>query len=1446
VAFFGALALLVAGSARAAQGIDLDQCANGTLASPVTCLSSPTGWQNGDLNSQNSHLREGDSVPFRVILTGLEGTSHTLVIQYDTLASGKHAYDYLTRWNRTTGGDPCSGVTGCSGAPSGTATIPLDPLVGAGGFQGTPLPDSERYFAIWNGSITGVSLGGGSDAAGQQSMTISFTSTSDTVVIAWGGHVGAQLNWGLGNSAGAINGSPYHMRVLDLDGSGGNQDRSMKASAVAPTPPNFETDASSGSVALGGSVTDTATLSGANGAVTGSVQFFVCGPNLASNPDCSTPGSGSSLGTSTVGVNGQATSPAFSPQMPGNYCVRAEYTPDGFAAYSPAVHTNTTTETSDPAVHGECFAVAAAAATVTTTVHNAAHATITSAPIGSTVHDRAVVSGNFGTPTGNVTFTLYPSTDCSGTGTTSGAVALSGGAAESGTTTVPVGGLSYRAHYLGGGNYEAADGECEPLQATQLTPSVVTTIRNASGDAVTSAPIGTVVHDTVVVSGGAGTPTGSVTFRRFTTTDCTGGHVDETVSLSGGTAASSTTSTPSGGLSYQAVYAGDATYTAKTGDCEPLVATKLTPTVVTTIRNSSGDAILAAPIGTVVHDTVVVGGSLTTPTGNVTFRLYSTGDCTGDHTDQTVALSSGTAASGTTTVPAGGLSYEAVYAGDGTYTAKTGDCEPLSADKLTPTVVTTIRNADGDPVLSAPIGSSVHDTVVVGGSLGDPTGNVTFRLYSTTDCTGAHTDETVALSGGTGASGTTTVPVGGLSYEAVYAGDGTYTARTGDCEPLSAEKLTPSAVTTIRNADGDAVTSVPIGTVVHDTVAVSGGAGTPTGSVTFRRYLTTDCSGEHVDETVSLSGGNAASSTTGAPAGGMSYEAVYAGDATYTAVTAECEPLETTKLTPTVVTTIRYGEGNALLSAPIGSSVHDTVVVGGSLTTPGGTVTFRLYSTTDCTGAHTDETVALLNGEASTGTATVPASGLSYEAVYAGDGTYTAKSGDCEPLTPGKLTPSVVTTIRNADGDAVLSAPIGSSVHDTVVVGGSFGDPTGDVTFRLYSTTDCTGDHTDETVTLAGGTAASGTTTVPVGGLSYEAVYAGDDTYTAGTGECEPLQATKLAATVATDVHNAAHEAVTSVLAGSTVHDRALVSGTEAGGAPTGSVTFTLFGNVSCSGEGTTGDPVELSGGSAESAATKAAAPGMSYRAHYAGCATYERADGACEPLAVTSPPTPTPAPQIDLAITKADDPDPVSTGGTLTYTIVATNNGPAVAHGVVVSDSLPATVTFVSAASTQGTCSGAAVVTCGIGTLAPGASATITIVVTPTVTGTIVNTAVVVGNETETTTANNTATAMTLVEGLTPPSPCYALTVNPRLLHVGHRSLVTATVRSGGRAARGVKVRLRGAGISRAGTTNGRGTVRFSLKPTRPGMVRAQITNRRACNARLIPAVRAVVAFTG
>jgi uncharacterized repeat protein (TIGR01451 family) len=105
-----------------------------------------------------------------------------------------------------------------------------------------------------------------------------------------------------------------------------------------------------------------------------------------------------------------------------------------------------------------------------------------------------------------------------------------------------------------------------------------------------------------------------------------------------------------------------------------------------------------------------------------------------------------------------------------------------------------------------------------------------------------------------------------------------------------------------------------------------------------------------------------------------------------------------------------------------------------------------------------------------------------------------------------------------------------------------------------------------------------------------------------------------------------------------------------------------------------------------------------------------------------------------DLSITKSDGPDPVTAGTDLTYTLTVANAGPSTAENVVVSDQVPAGVVMVSATASVGSCvmgvpdNALQPTLCGIGNLASGDSAVITIVVAvlPDATGVLHNDATV------------------------------------------------------------------------------------------------------------------------
>lgn len=227
---------------------DLDQCANGGVGDPaVPCDGS--AWQNGNLNHNQAHYFEGQFVPYRMRFDHLTpGGSNTITIGYDTTKSGKHAIDYLGTYDatETTGNNPCSGVSGCSLATYDTETVPVDSNVtnGQDGIFGTgdDITQILGVFTLFGGTITGVSsytLIGPYSGDSETQITVTFSPSVENPVLAWGGHIGSQIDWGVGNSAVDINGSPYHMRNRGLDGGGGNQDRSLSSSAVLPATGNI-------------------------------------------------------------------------------------------------------------------------------------------------------------------------------------------------------------------------------------------------------------------------------------------------------------------------------------------------------------------------------------------------------------------------------------------------------------------------------------------------------------------------------------------------------------------------------------------------------------------------------------------------------------------------------------------------------------------------------------------------------------------------------------------------------------------------------------------------------------------------------------------------------------------------------------------------------------------------------------------------------------------------------------------------------------------------------------------------------------------------------------------------------------------------------------------------------------------------------------------------------
>ncbi|MDQ3220087.1 MAG: carboxypeptidase-like regulatory domain-containing protein [Acidobacteriota bacterium] len=219
---------LAAPAATAAPSANLDQCANGgSVGTPdVRCIGE--AWVNGNLNPQKSHYQEGDFVPYRLKFQDLDTTIvHTVIIEYDIYHSstdGKRAIDYLGTYNAgtETDADPCSDVlTAALCAAPSTTPIPMDDETGV-------LAQVAGVFTLWGGTLLSAEYVDYVPGSIKQQVIITFYAHVSNPVLAWSGHLADRNVYGLGNTAGDINGAPYHMRFISLDGSGGNQDRSLQ------------------------------------------------------------------------------------------------------------------------------------------------------------------------------------------------------------------------------------------------------------------------------------------------------------------------------------------------------------------------------------------------------------------------------------------------------------------------------------------------------------------------------------------------------------------------------------------------------------------------------------------------------------------------------------------------------------------------------------------------------------------------------------------------------------------------------------------------------------------------------------------------------------------------------------------------------------------------------------------------------------------------------------------------------------------------------------------------------------------------------------------------------------------------------------------------------------------------------------------------------------------
>ncbi|MGH9125184.1 MAG: hypothetical protein ACRDZ8_10730 [Acidimicrobiales bacterium] len=736
------------------------------------------------------------------------------------------------RWQVTYSGDGNNnpvGPTSCSDAPESTIVGQVAPVLtttaSAGVAVGGSIDDSAKLAG-------GVSPTGtitfdlwASVAACQAQTAPSFT-TSVPVNLGNAMYPSAPFfptTTGTYVWTASYSGDGNNLAVSDINCLDSNE--KVTVSPAASTP--ILTTAASASVAVGGSVSDTASLLDGN-TPTGTITFILFGPDDA---NCSaTPAF-----TAMVPVSGNGTysSESFVAVSTGNYQWTAAYSGDG----------NNNPVTSACNAANESVTVTKANTTIST--HASASVTV-----GGSISDTATLTGGF-SPSATITFDLFGPGDptCSGTVTFSNTVSVNGDGnyMSSLFTTTAAGTYEWVASYSGDANSNpAGPTTCGDAAETVIVSSTTTT---SSSTSTTTTSTSTTTTTTTV-------PATTTTTTGPTTT----------------TTSTTTTTLP-------------ATTTTTTGP----TTTTTGPTTTTTGPTTTTVLAMATPtIATMASPTVAVGGSVSDsaalsggriPTGSITFSLFGPNDQTCSATPAFTAVvrvnGNGSYDSDSfATEKVGDYLWTAVYSGDSNNNPVTSACgavnEHLSVIRAS-TSISTHASA------SVTVGGSVSDTAALTGGF-SPTGTITFNLFGPGDaaCTGTAAFSTTVTVNGDGSY--TSEPfistaVGTYQWLASYDGDPDSLPAGPTACGEAAETVTVSATTTSSSTTSSSTTSSTTTAPTTTTTVGSTTSSTVGSTTTTTRSSTTSSS------TTSSTLG-ATTTTTGTPTVQVNPNSVPAGQPT--------------------------------------------------------------------------------------------------------------------------------------------------------------------------------------------------------------------------------------------------------------------------------------------------------------------------------------------------------------------------------------------------------------------------------------------------------------------------------------------------------------------------------------------------------------------------------------
>jgi uncharacterized repeat protein (TIGR01451 family) len=1158
--------------------------------------------------------------------------------------------------------------------------------------------------------------------------------------------------------------------------------------AVSAASPTISTTQQPGTATVGTSIADKATVSGYN--PTGTVTF-----NLYNNPN----GTGTPLFTDANEplVSGAATSKGFTTTATGTDYWVATYNGDS----------NNNPVTSGTGL--EPVTITAATPAITTTQQPA------TATVGTSIADKATVTGGFN-PTGTVTFNLYNNPNGTGTPlfTDANEPLVSGAATSKGFTTTAIGTDYWVATYNGDSNNNPVTSGTglEPVTITMATPTISTTPSPATVTLGATAP--PILTDSAVLSSGF-QPTGTITFTLFYNGGTT--PVDtETVTVNGnGSYTTPTgfklpaTGAVTGTYQWNTSYSGDTNNNSVTNNNavnERVTVSAANPTISTT--PSPITLTLGPGPEPPLTDTATLAGGFR-PTGTITFTLFYNGGSTPVDTETVTVNGNGSYTTPTGfTLPTigkvtGTYQWDATYSGDPNNNTAS-DTNALNELVTVSAARTTLTTTPSPTVVTLGSGPSplLTDTADLEGGF-RPNGTLTFTLFYNGSPTPVDT-ETVAVNG----NGTYTTPTGFTlpttgavtgtyqwiaSYSDKFGNNGPVTDANDPNERVTVVAASPTISTTPNP------TTVMLGGTLQDVASLSGGYN-PTGSITFNLYapgVDPTVGPVAYTETVAVSGNGTYHTTTGFVSnatGTWHWVASYNGDPNNNSVASAplVEPVTIAQQadlalsktvnnpTPNVGDTVTF----TVTLTNKGPDTATTVSVNDAL--PSG---LTLVSATPSQGSYASGVWTV----GTVGTSAAPTLTLAAKVVSPSAETNTAAISHSDQFDPNTANNSANATVTPQQADLALA----KTVNDpTPNVGET-------VTFTVTLTNNGPNAATNVSVADA---LPSGLTLVSA--TPSQGTYAGG-VWTVGTVAALAAPTLTLAALVVspsaeTNTATISHAdqfdpdpGNNSATATVTPQQADLAVGKQVSN-PTPNVGQTITYTVTVANNGPN---------TATNVALQDVLPaGVSYQSSSATEGSYNPATstwtvgsvavGATQTLTITVlVVSPNPASntasishsdqfdpdtannsdtasinpqQADLELTKTVNNPTPNVGDTVTFIVTLTNNGPATATGVQVTDQLPAGLTFVSATPSQGSyVSSTGLWT--VGTVAMAAMPTLQIQATVASPGAETNTATITaadqfdpnpGNNTASTTVTPQQADLAVTKMVNDPTPNVGETV--------------------------------------------------------------------------------------